>query len=233
MFSTAHCTRNVSRTGGDNKFRISTRHTIFLHNRTQPPMDGSLIHSDNCSVTSKVYLLAAVNAYNAMVSQPDAISVESVLDVPPHQHALSSLIEEADFNSLFSDATTVTKARLQAISAPQAHAWLKVQPSPKLGLALMPDEAQVILKWWLGLPLTPEGTPCPLCHHNMDAWGHHMLTCRSGGDVITRHNQLRDCIADFCHKACLSPQIEKGSGNLPKDQSRPADILVPKGHQSA
>ena len=25
-------------------------------------------------------------------------------------------------------------------SAPQAHAWLKVQPSPKLGLALMPDE---------------------------------------------------------------------------------------------
>ena len=60
-----------------------------------------------------------------------------------------------------------------------------------------------------------------------DAWGHHMLTCRSGGDVITRHNQLRDCIADFCHKACLSPQIEKGSGILPKDQSRPADILVP------
>ena len=47
------------------------------------------------------------------------------------------------------------------------------------------------------------------------------------GDVITRHNQLRDCIADFCHKACLSPQIEKGSGILPKDQSRPADILVP------
>eukprot|EP00731_Ephydatia_muelleri_P031413 Em0022g927a len=196
--------------------------------KTQPPMDGSLMHSDNCSVTSKVYLLAAVNAYNAMVRQPDAISVESVLDVPHHQHALSSLIEEADFNSLFSDATTVTKARLQAISAPQAHAWLKVQPSPKLGLALMPDEAQVILKWWLGLPLTPEGTPCPLCHHNMDAWGHHMLTCRSGGDVITRHNQLRDCIADVCHKANLSPQIEKGSGILPKDQSRPADILVPK-----
>ena len=79
-----------------------------------------------------------MNAYNAMVSQPDAISVESVLDVPPHQHALSSHIEEADFNS---DATTVTKARLQAISAPQAHAWLKVQPSPKLGLALLPDEA--------------------------------------------------------------------------------------------
>ena len=107
--------------------------------------------------------------------------------------------------------------RLHAISAPQAHAWLKVQPSPKLGLALMPNEVHVILKWWLGLLLTPDGTPCPLCHHNMDAWGHHMLTCRSGGDMITRHNLLRDCIADFCNKACLSPQIEKGSGILPKD----------------
>ena len=78
----------------------------------------------------------------------------------------------------------MTKARLHAISVLQAHAWLKVQPSPKLGLALMPDEAQVILKWWLGLPLTPDGTPCLLCHHNMDGWGHHMLTCRSGGDII-------------------------------------------------
>ena len=29
------------------------------------------------------------------------------------------------------------------------------------------------------------------------------------------------------NKACLSPHIEKGSGILPKDQSRPADILVP------
>ena len=28
--------------------------------------------SDSCSVTSEKYLIAAVNAYNAMVSQPDA-----------------------------------------------------------------------------------------------------------------------------------------------------------------
>ena len=151
--------------------------------------------SDNCSVTSKVYFLAAVNAYNAMVSQPDAISVESVLDVPPRQPALSSHIEEADFSSLFSDATTVTKARFQAISAPQAHAWLKVQPSPNLGLALMPDEAQVIFKWWLGLPLTPEGTPCPLCHHNMDPWGtsHAHLSLRGRCNNQTQPTQGLHC----------------------------------------
>ena len=44
--------------------------------------------------------------------------------------------------------------------------------------------------------------------------------------TITRHNQLRDYITDFCCKACLS-SVEEGSGILPKYQSRPADILVP------
>ena len=113
------------------------------------------VPSDICSMTSKDHLLAAVNAYNAMISQPDAIAVENVLDDPPHTLTLKEL------TSIFLDATTATKARLQAISASQAHAWLKVQPSPKLGLALTPDEAQVILKWRLGLPLTPDVTPCP------------------------------------------------------------------------
>ena len=45
--------------------------------------------------------------------------------------------------------------------------------------------------------------------------------------TISRHNQLRDYIADSSCKACLSPLVETGSGILPKDQSRPADILVP------
>ena len=47
-----------------------------------------------------------------------------------------------------------------------------------------------------------------------------MLTFCSEGDVITSITSSEtDCIADFCHKVCLSPQIENGSGILPKDQS--------------
>ena len=38
----------------------------------------------------------------------------------------------------------MTEAKLKAISVPQANACLS---SPKLGLELMPDEAQVVLKW--------------------------------------------------------------------------------------
>ena len=70
------------------------------------------VPSDVCSATSKDHLPAAVNAYNVMVSQPDAISVESVLDVPPHQHSLSSRIEEADFNSQCQQPSTVTKGQI-------------------------------------------------------------------------------------------------------------------------
>ena len=43
------------------------------------------------------------------------------------------------------------------------------------------------------------------------------------GDIIARHNKLRDCFANLCSKACLSPQLEKGPG---LDFSRPADVLV-------
>ena len=52
------------------------------------------VPSESYTVTSKNYLLATVNAYNTIVSQLDAISVESVLDVPPRQYTLLSCIED-------------------------------------------------------------------------------------------------------------------------------------------
>ena len=63
-----------------------------------------------------------------------------------------------------------------------------------------------------------------VCSSALDPDCHHTLTCRSGGDIIARHNKLRDCFANLCSKACLSPQLEKGPG---LDFSRPADVLVP------
>ena len=113
---------------------------------------------------------------------PSGLIVQYLLDALDSRLPISmeSLLHQVVNILLAANAPTVTKARLQTISAPQVPAWIKVQPSPKLGLELMPDEAQVTLKWWLDHLLTPDGTPCPLCHHNMDAWGHHMLTYRFG-----------------------------------------------------
>ena len=48
----------------------------------------------------------------------------------------------------------------------------------------------------------------------------------------TRHNSLRDCFADFCHRAYLAPKLERGCGlTSTKDRSHPADVLVPNWSQ--
>ena len=97
--------------------------------------------------------------------------------------------------------------------------------SKGLGLHLQPSEFQVAIKWWLGLD-TSCGSICP--GRVLDPLGHHALTCKRGGDVVTCHNKLFDTLAKTCCSAHLSVKVEAGC-NLSKDHShtRPADILVP------
>eukprot|EP00731_Ephydatia_muelleri_P030959 Em0022g473a len=133
----------------------------------------------------------------------------------------------------FDGASTVDKARLLAISAPQAHAWLRAQLSPKLGLDLLPNEVQALVKWWLGLPVFTDADACPHCSQTLDIHGHQALICHAGSDIVTRHNCFRDSFADFCHRACLAPELERGCGlTSTKDRTRPADVLVPNSFSS-
>ena len=56
-------------------------------------------------------------------------------------------------------------------------------------------------------------TVCPFCQDvALDPPGHHAVTCRHGGDVVIRHNHLRDVFVDFCQRAHLSVSVEKGHG---------------------
>ena len=75
---------------------------------------------------------------------------------------------------------------------------------------------------------TSLGSCCPYCpEHQLDPLGHHAVTCKSGGDVVLRHNSLRDAYSQFCHRACLGGQLEVGCGlGADKRHSHPADILV-------
>eukprot|EP00731_Ephydatia_muelleri_P005532 Em0002g1708a len=130
-------------------------------------------------------------------------------------------------NNLFHNASVTDRARLLSISSPHASAWLSVTSSPRLNLHLEPAEFQVALKWWLGIPVV-QGQSCPHCPSCvLDDFGHHSLTCKHGGDVVSRHNKLRDVFYDFCQRACLGPRLEMGCGAGSDSQSRPADVLVP------
>ena len=78
-----------------------------------------------------------------------------------------------------------------------------------MGLHLEPSEFQVTIKWWLGIPVA-QGQSCSQCNAALDAYGHHALCCKLGGDVVSHHNRLRDIVNDFCYFACLAPQLEMG-----------------------
>eukprot|EP00731_Ephydatia_muelleri_P036720 Em0311g4a len=91
-----------------------------------------------------------------------------------------------------------------------------------------PSKFHTAISWWLGLETTRASSCCLLCPEiALDPLGHHALSCRRGGDVVLRHNQLHDIFVDFCHKTNLSVKVEAGS-TLTPDLSRscPMDALV-------
>ena len=90
-----------------------------------------------------------------------------------------------------------------------------------MGLHLEPFEFQAAIKC---IPVA-QGQSCSQCKVALDGYGHHALSCKLGGDVVSHHNRLRDIFNDFCHSACLAPQLVMGGWS--RDRTRPADVLVP------
>ena len=111
-----------------------------------------------------------------------------------------------------------------------AASWLSVIPSPGLNLHLDKAEFTTALKRWLCIDMFG-GSRCPSCPtQSLDPLGHHALTCKYNGDVVSQHNQLRNTFFESCRQAGIhvGGQIEVGSG-LEHDvqHTRPADVLVP------
>eukprot|EP00731_Ephydatia_muelleri_P003184 Em0001g3184a len=127
---------------------------------------------------------------------------------------LSQRLDDHTIGLVIATATDADKARLPSTSALHAASWLSVVPSVGLGLHLDPNELQIAVKWWLGLDIS-RGSSCALCPDvALDPLGHHAATCRRGGDVVIRHNRLRDVFLSFCHQAHIAARLEAGSGSL-------------------
>ena len=196
--------------------------SVFLH------CSAAYISSISASFPDHInspYLLEAINIYNALVSPNEALS--STFDsIHTNRHVLSQNLEDKQFQSLLQSSSLADRARLLSVSSPHASSWLRVAPSPALGLHLTPSECQFAIKWWLGIQLCEPGSVCALCPTKaLEA--HHALTCKRGSDVIARHNNLRDTLYHLFKKALYNPKLEAGSGlGHDQKQSRPADILV-------
>ena len=157
--------------------------------------------------------MQSIEAFNSFVPTSDAVCVEDVLTSPLHQKMLSTKVDNHLFNLLLGNSSPADRARLLSVSSPHAASWISVIPSEGLGLHLEPSEFQVAIKWWLGLD-TSIGAMCALCPGSvLDPLGHHALTCKRGGDV-SRHNKLRDTLAEACRRAHLSVKVEAGLSSL-------------------
>ena len=178
-----------------------------------------------------LHLSDSIALFNELVPAADSITEELLATSNLRQHTLSSKIEDQQFQQLFDLSSPAHRARLLSVSSRHAASWLTVIPSPGLNLHLEPNEFQVAIKWWLGMDVS-FGSCCPYCpNHRLDPLGHHALTCKHGGDVVLRHNSLRDVFVESCHRACLGGQVEVGSGlGLDRLHSRPADVLVNNWH---
>eukprot|EP00731_Ephydatia_muelleri_P036755 Em0319g3a len=178
-------------------------------------------------IYGRLNICLSLEIFNSSVHQSDNIQIGSVLEKLPSQKTLSSILDDNLFRVLQGSLSIADRARLLSASSPHASSWLTVTPSEGQGLHLDPPVFQTALKWWLGLD-TAEGSICALCPDKMlDPLGHHATTCKRGGDVVFRHNKLRDILAETCRRAHLSVQVEAGCNLTPDhSHSRPADVLI-------
>lgn len=150
-----------------------------------------------------------------------------LLEFPKRQETLSGRLETIAYCNLRSNQDEHGQARLDSLNAPNASAWLDARPVfGPVNLVLQPDEVQVLVKHRLGMPLCEEGDRCRVCKKKapLDPNGHHALTCMTGGDVIVRHNRVRDVLLKFCKAAKLKAWREQGCHG--SNKTRPADILL-------
>ena len=147
------------------------------------------------------------------ISQLIQIKIQDVLD----EFALSKLI--------VNQTSERGKARLLSLPIPQSGAWLSAAPIPALGLHLLPNEFRTAVKYRLGAPIY-EKEKCHYCKTgSLDTLGDHTVACHGRGDMILRHDRLRDKIFPLaalptCHQfASRKPDT--------KNNSRPGDVYLP------
>src|SRR6185312_9720487 len=83
---------------------------------------------------------------------------------------------------------------LPLFSQPHACGFITAVPSDEDGkeTLLRPRNFQIAVAHCLGVPVLDHEIPCPLCKQPINIFGGHPTCCAKKGDVIIRHNSLRN-----------------------------------------
>lgn len=167
-------------------------------------------------------------------AEPWWVRPDGVPAVGVPQTLASYEFDEKVHEWLVSQAPTDREAqRLRRCAQPHASCFVTAVPSEEDGrdTILKPHNFRVAVKYRLGVPVLSEEIPCPLCKQTIDVYGDHATCCKKQGDLILRHNSLRDLIARFAADGVLNPHLEKQGILGPTSGRRPADIALPKWNE--
>jgi len=154
----------------------------------------------------------------------------TVLDHFGSQKKASFRIDQTLHASLLASAPDPReRQRLARLVAPHSGAFITAVPSSEDGTdtVMRPRNFQVAVGYRLGVPVVSSPFPCPLCEQSFDIRGDHAACCTRTGDVVVRHNRIRNLLDRVCHEGLLEPQLEKKGILGPTSGRRPGDVTLP------
>ena len=144
------------------------------------------------------------------------------------QQDASFEFDEKMHKYLVDQADTRGAQRLRRAAQPHACGFITAVPSDEDGkdTLLRPRIFRTAVAYRLGVPVVDKEIPCPLCKQPINVFGDHATCCKKG-DIIIRHNALRNFVDSIGTDALLSPVMEKKGilGNT--TGRRPGDVMFP------
>jgi hypothetical protein len=112
---------------------------------------------------------------------------------------------------LIDNADTRGAQRLRRAAQPHACGFITAVPSDEDGkdTLLPPRNFRIAVAYRLGVHVINQEIACPLCTQLINKFGDHATCCTKSGDLIIRHNALRNLIDSIGNDGQLSPVLEK------------------------
>jgi hypothetical protein len=140
-----------------------------------------------------------------------------LFDEQMHKHLVDTAPDERE------------KQRLLRVAQPHAGAFVTAVPSNEDGndTLLKPRVFRTAVLYRLGLPVLNQSKPCPLCMQTINVYGDHATCCAKKGDLVIRHNALRNLVNAIACDGVLNPHMEKKGILGPTSGRRPGDVSIP------
>ena len=124
-------------------------------------------------------------------------------------------IYDAEVEVLHNAVDPWSSARIRAYSTAGAGRHYHAVPSRTLDKHMTDAEVSVNLSLLSGVDVLDANYAFRFCGILMDTKGSHYLSCTAGGDVLMRHNDVRDILYKSARRGNLQPTLEKAGPTIP------------------